>query len=75
MKLARWLSLTGTSEAAFAARIGVSAISVRRYRDGLRLPMRDVMVRIVAATDGEVGPEDFYRPHHDEARPVPEGAR
>ena len=44
---------------AFAEQIGVSITTVYRYLSGERFPHPDVMRRIIAATDGTVGPIDF----------------
>ena len=45
--------------AEFARRIGVTNESVRRYAHGQRFPRPEIMRRIMAATDGAVGPNDF----------------
>ena len=37
-------------------------MSVLRYANGERIPRPDVMARIVAETDGEVQPNDFFSP-------------
>lgn len=64
MKLADYLSERGISAAEFARRIQVgSRMSVLRYANGERIPRPDVMARIVAQTDGEVQPNDFFAPH------------
>lgn len=60
MKLDAYLSTHGLSQSEFAARIGVSQPAVAKYVAGKRIPHRDVMARIVAETDGLVGPADFY---------------
>jgi hypothetical protein len=61
MKLSTYLAEKHLSPTEFGRRIGVSSESVRRYRDGGRIPERDVMARIVEATDSLVTPNDFYQ--------------
>ena len=59
MKLADYLKRNGLTNAAFGERIGMTREAVRRYCvDGM--PSRAVMAKIHAATDGAVGPNDFY---------------
>lgn len=60
MKLADFLSATGTTHTAFAATIGVSQASVSRYAAGLRVPGPEQMARIAAVTGGAVRANDFY---------------
>ena len=59
MKLRNWLSDNKIAVAEFARRIGVRRSAVYRYLDGDRIPKRDAMRRIVAATQGAVRPDDF----------------
>ena len=60
MTLKAYLSEKGLTYAAFALRIGVTTTAAWRYAAGVRVPRPAVMRRIVEATDGEVGPADFY---------------
>lgn len=60
MTLRDYLSKRQMTGREFAAVIGVHDVSVYRYLCGERIPRPKVMARIVAATDGEVGPADFY---------------
>lgn len=60
MRLSQYLSQKGLTYEAFGALIGVGAPAVSRYISGERFPRRAVMLRIVAATDGAVQPQDFY---------------
>ena len=60
MTLGEYLQRTGTSRAAFARQIKVKHISVTRYLSG-RIPEPKVMERIIAATDGRVTANDFFR--------------
>ncbi len=66
MNLSEYLSDHGLSPAKFAERIGVTDESIRRYAHGQRYPRPEIMRRIVATTDGAVGPEDFLDAHADE---------
>ena len=60
MDLGKWIEehLDG-NQSEFARMIGVSRWSVSRYVED-RVPAPDVMLRIVRATRGGVGPVDFY---------------
>lgn len=58
MKLRCWLKIHNLTEAEFAVSIRVSQSSVSRYVAG-RMPRRNVMSRIVAATGGRVTANDF----------------
>lgn len=60
MTLHEYLAARQIGVPAFAEAIQVHPQSVYRYIDGSRIPRPKVMARIVAATDGEVGPADFY---------------
>jgi predicted transcriptional regulator len=60
MQLRRYLDNADLTPPAFAEIIGVPPQTVYRYLSGARLPRRDVMCRIVAATNGRVLPGDFY---------------
>lgn len=60
MTLDEWLKKKKRSSGDFANGIGVSRQQVDRYRRDGDIPGREVMDKIVAATDGSVGPLDFY---------------
>ena len=60
MTLADFLTSRDLSLTAFAAQIGVSTETVRRYRDGTRIPEKEIMTTIFTATDGAVSANDFY---------------
>lgn len=59
MKLADYLETVGETHEAFAARIGVSQVTITRYINGRRLPRPHVLTRIVSATKGAVTANDF----------------
>lgn len=61
MTLDLWLSLTKTTEAAFAAAIGSTQYSVNRYRRGKRFPRPATILAIEHATKSEVTAGDFLR--------------
>lgn len=60
MQLRQYLADRNIPIAVFADQIGVSFQAVHRYLTGERLPRRDVMERIKAATGGLVTPNDFF---------------
>lgn len=59
MTLSEYLRRHDLTAAAFAERIGVATMTISRYARGQRHPRPAIMRRIVAATDGAVGPNDF----------------
>lgn len=69
MKLATYLSQTGISVPAFAAKLGTSRQNVDRWCKGVT-PRRNDLMRILAETEGQVTPNDFiFAPI---AKPQPE---
>lgn len=60
MKLKDYLTKHGKDCSQFAKEIGVSAQSVYRYVNGERIPDRETMPRILAATNGAVTADSFY---------------
>lgn len=73
MKLDTYLSDCHLTQREFAAAIGVSPNTVARYVSGRRIPSRDEMLTIVAATKGQVTPNDFFGV--SEAKPTVEGKK
>ncbi|WP_307136744.1 XRE family transcriptional regulator [Pseudoroseomonas cervicalis] len=62
MTLGEWLAANRETDAAFARRSGVAHKQlVGKYRRGLQIPSPLNMARIVAATGGQVTPNDFYQ--------------
>ncbi len=59
MFLERWLAENAIRRNKFAASVGVVPSYVTALCNGEIWPSRAVMRRIVAATDGAVGPQDF----------------
>ena len=74
MKLDTYLRQHDLSAAEFGRRVRVSRSAVIRWISGARLPDRDSMHRIVAATAGAVQPNDFFAPPAADlgAEPTPE---
>ena len=68
MTLHAYLRERGLTYEAFGNLIDVSAQAVWRYTHGRRHPRPEIMRRIIAATDGAVGPQDFL----DACDPTPE---
>lgn len=60
MNLKDWLVANEKTNAEFGKMIERTAEAVRRYANGERIPDRDTMPSIVAATGGEVQPNDFF---------------
>jgi len=59
MTLRQYLALAGLTQHEFGSQIGVSQIAVSRYVNGLRMPRREHLRRIIEATEGAVMPNDF----------------
>ena len=59
MTLHRFLASREITRSAFAARIGVSRVTLQRYLAGDRFPRPDVLRRIASVTGGEVTANDF----------------
>lgn len=60
MTLHEYLTRADIDRSEFAARIGVSTETVRRYLTGDRIPDKERMSRIALATDGQVTANDFF---------------
>lgn len=60
MKLHDYLTKHGIKANAFARAVGTSQPAMSRYVRQLRIPPKDLVTRIFEATDGLVGPADFY---------------
>jgi 3,4-dihydroxy 2-butanone 4-phosphate synthase/GTP cyclohydrolase II len=65
MHLARWLELNRIRRYQFAKTVGVSAGYITTLCSGENWPSREVVLRISAATDGEVTANDFVHPLQD----------
>lgn len=60
MTLKQYLSEPGRSATLLATELGVSVSTITRAANGETIPSRELMKQISQATDGEVGPNDFY---------------
>ena len=67
MTLDEWLTTTGTTNTALAALLGVTKVTVGRWRQGARCPSLSKALEISEATGGAVRPEDLTPPT-DEGR-------
>lgn len=67
MTLDEYLRHTGRTRAEFARTIGITGQAVAYYIAGKRHPRPAIMRRIVAATEGEVRPDDFLAAVEDAA--------
>lgn len=63
MTLSEWMTKTGTKPDALAAFLGVHPVTVYRWRSGAKMPKPAQMAGIQSATEGLVGPADFYPAH------------
>lgn len=59
LTLDAYMRENNVSVEAFAATVGVSRMSVYRWRSGESFPKRDQLQRIVAATNGKVSADSF----------------
>lgn len=60
MTLDQYLTLTGETNTAFGARVGISQSQIGRLRGGWK-PSWDAIVAIEKATGGKVTPNDWSR--------------
>lgn len=58
--LAQWRQAQGLTQTALARRLGVLPSAISRYEAGRQIPAREIMLRILAVTDGAVPPGAFY---------------
>ncbi len=74
MKLDAWLTASRTRDVEFAKRIGVSRVTLFRFKTGRRIPDRQIMEKINVETAGSVEPNDFFNVLESERAGVPEVA-
>lgn len=67
MTLDKWLTARGMTNEQFAGKLNSNGETVRRYRKGLRWPDRETMLKIFAATGGQVTANDFCGIHIDQS--------
>jgi len=60
MKLQNYLTKNKMRTVVFAEKIGISPQAVWRYLKATRCPPSKIMLKIIAATNGEVTANDFY---------------
>ncbi len=60
MTLKEWLAQESLTPAQFAASIGRTSEAVRRYANGERIPDKETMPLIAAATSNLVTANDFF---------------
>lgn len=61
MTLDEYLSRENLTDAAFAARLGRSRVTVGRWRIGARMPSTEDVAEIQAATGGDVTANDLHQ--------------
>lgn len=75
MTLDAWIVSTRTPDNVFADKVGVSRVTLYRFKTGKRTPDQATMARIFEATGGSVTPNDFFNiANLSVALPTPEGA-
>lgn len=60
MQIAEWMKEDGLTFRQVAARLGIDLRSAQRYRYGHRIPDRERMRKLIAASEGRVTPNDIY---------------
>jgi hypothetical protein len=60
MNLKDYLEVKGETERSFGDRVGRTQSAVSKWCNKSRIPDREAMRAIFFATDGAVGPADFY---------------
>lgn len=68
MTLAQYLQSREMTEAAFAAGLNVSQVTVHRYIKGQRFPDREMILRISELTGKAVAPADWFATSQDQER-------
>lgn len=64
-----WVKKSGRKKALIAKDLKIELTSLYRYLSGDRVPSKDVMGRILAASDGQVDPACFYAPKPEAESP------
>jgi transcriptional regulator with XRE-family HTH domain len=60
MELSKYIKMTGITATELAAMVGITPSAMSNYRQGIRFPRREIALRIVAATKGQVSLSDLY---------------
>jgi transcriptional regulator with XRE-family HTH domain len=60
MKLQDYRKQENKTQEQVAEELGVAQSNIASWENGIRIPTKDNMQRIVAYTKGEVQPNDFY---------------
>ncbi len=71
MKLADWMTETGTTIPQLAEGTGEGVETCRLWVKGKRTPRKEAMVKLFAFTDGKVSANDFFDIPHN---PTPAGS-
>lgn len=61
MTLREYMDWKKLTPGAFGDLIGVSRQAVMRYRDGKRIPKKEIMPRIFEVTGGKVSADSFFQ--------------
>jgi len=65
MKLKEWIEKENKTIREVAADLGVCEMNIYRYIAGENIPTKDNMQNIIAYTNNEVQPNDFYEVQND----------
>lgn len=60
MTLGAWIVSTKTPDNVFARQIGVSRVTLFRFKTSRRIPDQPTMAKIFEVTKGAVTPNDFF---------------
>lgn len=61
MGLNEWMKDNGFTDQKLSDEIGVSRSAITQYRSGARMPRPEIMMKLVAVTDSQVGPIDLMQ--------------
>lgn len=67
MKFEKWRKNANKTQEQVAIDLGIDQSAVCNWELGKRIPERENMQKIVAYTDGEVQPNDFYEVSNDKS--------
>lgn len=61
MGLNEWMKDNGYTDQKLSDEVGVSRSAITQYRSGARMPRPEIMMKLVAVTDSQVGPIDLMQ--------------
>ena len=66
MKFSRYLAKNNIIQEEAARALGIAQSTISRYINGVAIPSKKLMQKIIAYTSGEVQPNDFYGVENEE---------